>query len=80
MDVFKSNGYTENFVNDFFKTFLDNKHGMQEKVIILPKKPLLLVLPYLGPLSLQTRTKLRNSLKGILSSCKLQMVFKSKKN
>ena len=46
-------------------------------MITVPKKTLLLVLPYLGPLSLQTRTKLRKSLKGILNCCKLQIVFKS---
>ena len=50
---------------------------MQEKVITVPKKTLFLVLPYLGPLSFQTRTKLRKSLKGILNYCKLQIVFKS---
>ena len=50
---------------------------MQEKVITAPKKTLFLVLPYLRPLSLQTRTKLRKSLKGILNCCKLQIVFKS---
>ena len=60
MDVFKCNGYPNNFINCFncFKTFLDNKHGMQVKVTILPKKSLLLVHPYLGLLSLQTRTKI----------------------
>ena len=57
--------------------FLDNKYRIQEKVITVPKKTLFLVLPYLGPLSLQTRTKLRKSLKGILNCCKLQIVFKS---
>ena len=46
-------------------------------MITVPKKTLLLVLPYLGPLSLQIRTKLRKSLKGILNCCKLQIVFKS---
>ena len=50
---------------------------MQEKVITVPKKTLFLVLPYLGPLSFQTRTNLRKSLKGILNYCKLQIVFKS---
>ena len=77
MDVFKSKGYPENFINNCFKPFLDNKHRIQEKVTTLPKKPLFLVLAYLGPLSLQTRTKLRKSLKGILDCCKLQIVFKS---
>ena len=43
----------------------------------MPKKTLFLVLPYLGSLSLQTRTKLRKPFKGILNCCKLQIVFKS---
>ena len=30
MDVLKSNGYPENFINNCFKTFLDNKHRIQE--------------------------------------------------
>ena len=42
-----------------------------------PKKPLFLVFTYLGPLSLQTRTKLRKSFRGILICCKYQIVFKS---
>ena len=76
MDVFKRSGYPDNFINKCFETFLDNKHRIQEKVITLPQIPLLLVLFYLGPLSLQTTTNLRKSLKGILNCCKLQIVFK----
>ena len=75
--VFKNNGYPENFINNCFKVFLDNKYRIQEKVTTVPKKTLLLVLLYLEPLSLQTRIKLRKSLKGILNCCKLQIVFKS---
>ena len=37
MDIFKSNDYPENFINDFFKSLLDSKHRIQEKVITLPK-------------------------------------------
>ena len=59
------------------KVFLDNKYRVREKVITVPKKTLLLVIPYLGPLSLQIRTKLRKSLKGVLNCCKLQIAFKS---
>ena len=43
------------------------------------KKTLFLSLPYLGEISLQTRTKLRKSFKGLLNSCKLQIVFKSQR-
>ena len=42
----------------------------------LKKKRLLLVLPYLGIISLQTRTKLQQALKGALNGCKLEIVFK----
>ena len=37
----------------------------------------ILSLPYLGGLSLKTRTKLRKSFKDILNCCKFQIVFKS---
>ena len=37
---------------------------------------LLLVLPYLRIISLQTRTKLKQALKGVLNCCKLEIVFK----
>ena len=57
--------------------FLDNKYRIQEKVVTVPKKTLFIVLLYLGQLSLQTRTKLRKSLKGILNCCKLLIVLKS---
>ena len=57
--------------------FLDKKYRIQEKVVTVPKKTLFIVLLYLGQLSLQTRTKLRKSLKGILNCCKLLIVLKS---
>ena len=41
------------------------------------KKPLVLVLSYLEPLSLQTTTKLRKSLRDVLNFSKLQIAFKS---
>ena len=37
---------------------------------------MILVLPYLGIISLQTRTKLQQALKGVLNCCKLEIVFK----
>ena len=40
------------------------------------KKHFLLVLPYLGIISLQTRIKLKQVLKGVLNCCKLEIVFK----
>ena len=45
----------------------------------MEKKPLHLVLPYLGPISLQVRTKIRNAMKGTLNCFKLQVIFKSER-
>ena len=42
------------------------------------EKPLVLVLPYLGSIFLQTMTKLKRSLKNMLNYCKLQTEFKNK--
>ena len=42
----------------------------------MKKKCLFLVLPFLEIISLQTRTKLQQTLKGALSCCKLEIAFK----
>ena len=57
-EIFCKNGYRENFIDNCFKKFLDNIHLVKEKVPTMERKHLLLVLPYLGVISLQTRTKL----------------------
>ena len=57
---------------------MDNIHLLKETTLTVEKKPLVLVLPYLGSISLQTRTKLKKSLKNFLNCCKLQIVFKNK--
>ena len=56
---------------------MDNIHVVKETTLTVEKKPLVLVLPYLGSISLQTRTKLKKSLKNILNCCKLLIVFKN---
>ena len=38
---------------------MDNIHVVKETTPIVGKKPLVLVRPYLGSVSLQTRTKLK---------------------
>ena len=64
--VFIKNGYHLSFIDNCFKTFVD------KLFISLP-------LPYLGEISLQTRMRLRKSLKGLLNPCKIQIVFKSQR-
>ena len=78
-EIFQKNGYPENFIDRCFKLFLNRIHILKEKVPTVEKKPLQLVFPYLETISLQTKTKLQKSIKGVLNCCKLKLVFKSHK-
>ena len=65
-------------VNRYFRYLSSNRtHILKEKGPTVEKKPQQLGLPYLGTISLQTRTKLQKSTKRVLNSCKLQSTFKS---
>ena len=77
-EIFLKNGYPEDFINKCFKKFMDNIHVVKEFTLTVEKKPLVLVLPYLSSISLQTRTKWKKLLKNILNRCKVQIVFKNK--
>ena len=70
------NGCQENFIDICFKFFF-NRIRILKKILQLKKKPLRLVLPYLGTISLQTRTNLQKSIKRVLNCCKLT-IFTSK--
>ena len=45
---------------------MDNIHVVEETTATVEKKHLALVFPYLGSISLKTRTKLQKSLKTLL--------------
>ena len=70
--MFQKNGCPDNFTDRCFKFFLNISSKKR-----VEKKPLRLVLPYLGTISLQTRTKLQKSIKEVLNCCKLLVIFKS---
>ena len=77
--AFLKNEYPLSFIDSCFKTFVDKLFIKLPKLITVEKKNLFLSLPFPGEISLQTRTKLRKSLKGLLNSCKLQIAFKSQR-
>ena len=51
------------FIDNCFKTFVDKLFIKRSQFIAVEKKTFFLSLPYLGVISLQTRTNLRKSLK-----------------
>ena len=54
---------------------MDNLHVVKETTLTVEKKPLALVLPYLGSVSLQPRTKLKKPLENFLICFKLHIKF-----
>ena len=77
-EIFLKNVYPEDFKNKCFKKFVDDIHVVKEATLTVEKKILVLFLPYVGSISLQTRAKLKKSLKKFLNCCKLQAVFNNK--
>ena len=75
--ILQKNCYPENFSDRYLKFFLNRIHIFKEKVSTIERKLLRLFVPYLGSISLQTRTKLQKFIKGILNCCELQVIFKS---
>ena len=78
-EIFQRNGYLTSFIDKCFQKFLDRLHIIKPTLATVEKKPLRLVLPYLGQILLQVRTKIRNAIKGTLNCCKLQVIFKSER-
>ena len=78
-EIFQRNGYPKSFIDKCFKKFLDRLHIIKPTSATVEKKALRLVLPYLGLISLQVRTKIRNAMKSTLNCCKLQVIFKNER-
>ena len=76
--VFLKNEYPLPFIDKCFKMVINKLVMKRLQGITVKKKTLILSLPYLGDVFLQTRTELRKSFKGI-QNCKLQIVFKSQR-
>ena len=75
---FLKKSFPENFINKFFKRFMDNLRLIKGTILTTEINPFVLVLPYLCPISSQTITTLMRSLRNILNCCKMQIVFKKK--
>ena len=72
----QGNGYPKSFIDKCFTKFLERLHIIKPTTATVKKNALRFVLPYLGQISLQGRTKIRNSVKSTLNHCKLLVTFK----
>ena len=77
---FFKNVYPTSFIDKCFKTFLNKMYLKGSQILIVEKEHLSLVRPFLGKLSLQTRTKLHKALTRVLGCCKTNILFKGQRN
>ena len=65
-------------IDKCIKEFLDKILTPKPVVSTVPKKQLIITLPYLGKLSLQIRTRINRIMKNKLPYCNVQFVFQTK--
>ena len=76
--ILYKNSYPRGFVDKCIKEFLDRVLTRKVVVSTVPKKDLMIVLPYLGKLSLQIRTRINRVIRNKLLHCNLRIVFQTK--
>ena len=59
--IFKHNNYSHNFLNQCIKKFLNKLFIKKDLNFMVPKWKSTFVLPYLGKISLDVRTRLRRT-------------------
>ena len=76
--IFKCNNYPVNIIDQCIKKFLDNFYVSKQIVPTVPKKELLVVLPFLATFSLNLRKHLYKSVSKSLPECNINVIFQSK--
>ena len=76
--IFKHNNYPQNFVNQRIKKFFNKLFIKKYFNFMAPERELTFLLPYLGELSFDSRTRLRQIIERDLPYCKLKVNFRSK--
>ena len=76
--ILYKNSYPRDLIDKCIKEFLDKILTPKPVVSTVPKKQLIITLPYLGKLSLQIRTRINRIMKNKLPYCNIQFVFQTK--
>ena len=76
--ILKCNNYPVNIIDQCIKKFLDKLYVPKQIVLTVPKRELLVVLPFLGTFSLNLRKRLYKSVSKSLPQCNIKVIFQSK--
>ena len=75
--IFRKNGYTSRFIDSCIKKLLNKLYTPKLIFQTVSKNELFIILPYLGKVSLQTRSRLSKLIRQNLPFCKINVIFKS---
>ena len=76
--IFKCNNYPVNIIDQCIKKFLDKLYVPKQIVLTVPKKQLLVALPFLGTFSLNLRKRLYKAVRKSLPQGNIKIIFNSK--
>ncbi|XP_057302827.1 uncharacterized protein LOC130636990 [Hydractinia symbiolongicarpus] len=76
-NILLRNGYPSSLIDQCIKSFLDRMFQDKKVFSTVPKSEVLIILPYLGNISLKLRTHLVKTFDKHLPCCKLRVIFKS---
>ena len=77
-EIFKRNRYPNDIVDLCIKKLFDKLYITKKIYETVEKKQLLIILPFLGHLSFETRNRLNSCIRNQLPSCSLRIAFQSK--
>ena len=75
--ILSKNAYPQKFVDKCIQKFLNNVYIQTPKVPSVPKKELIIILPYLGNMSQIVKTKLTKTMSKHMKFCKLSVIFQT---
>ena len=76
--IFKCNNYPVGLIDQCIQTFLNKIYVLKRILITVPKKDVLIVLPFLGQFSLNLKSRLYNCFNKTLLQCNIKVIFQSK--
>ena len=75
--IFKKNGYPANFIDRCILKFFNKMYQKRDPVHTVPKKDLVITLPFLGSISWTVKNELVRTVSDIVPFCNVKVVFKS---
>ena len=76
-EILKKKAFPIKLIDNCIKNFLIKRLTVKPVTLSAEKKDLLIVLPFLGKLSLDLRRRLKNSISKNLPFCKIRVIFRS---